>query len=267
MSKKHLYSCHYESIDDFLTDLDQRPFDPESPLGKKHASIGNGHKWEWYGTHTYLDAVSLARDGDPAAATTMAPARDLQLEARDFSKTLVYDVFGDHVDIGRYVSGLPECMASRQKRGKPIVNILVNVGALVNVDPPEVVERGRQVLSVLSALEASGYGTEITAISEAEGFPLGRRYRVSVKIKPASEYYNAPVIAHWLTSVSILRRLIFRHRETAPVDVQKKLYGYGTTVDPDTEFLESLENTIYFPALKAGRSYSKVVDQVLSKYA
>lgn len=255
----------YDSPPTFLAALESRGFQP-GILGdpSSRSSESNG---SWSGTDTYDTALQLAISGDPKVAATIQP-RDVDLSAHGALNTTVYDHSGDSVDVGRYLGGDPECMMSMRKKGKPIINILVNIGANSGISASVLQSRGKAILEIMSGLETNGYGVEITLVSETQSV-YGLRYRVSIKVKDSKEYFNLTGLAYWLTNPSVLRRLNFRHREGEPSDVQASIgSGYGSTADVPQSDLDMMPDCVYFPAVQdndTGR-YERAIQQIIETY-
>lgn len=262
----------YESPEQFLGALNTREL-PEGLLSDCNNSSGTDSRYrKWAGTADYSEAMRKAIEGDQEVAKQIQP-KDIHLANHGALASTVYDVSGCSVDVGRYLSGEPECMATRRRKGKPIVNILVNIGVSADIDPEVVRGRGRAVLEIMSGLEANGYGVQITLIAETAcgGYYLTREmlYRVQIKVKGSGEYFNPVSLAYWLTCPSVLRRLNFRHREGEPADIQEKIGpGYGSTADVPKEELDTMQDCIYFGAIESNDTgqYTRAIEQIMEQY-
>lgn len=95
---------------------------------------------------------------------------DTEIQGGESSgKELLYDVTGDMLDVGRFLSGEPEVFGSltngnpRNKR----VNIIVHVGFTANVDQSYINQRGARVVRLVDWLESQNIRTQVTGVYNA----------------------------------------------------------------------------------------------------
>lgn len=252
---------YYDSPALFLAALAERKV-IMGALGQQMSSEGSGHGG-WAGTGTYADTIKMATEGDYTTANKIKP-RDVALTQHGAMNKITYDYAGDNVDVGLYLSGEPECMASLRRKGKPIINILVNIAASSYVDANVIRARGKAILEIMSGLEANGYGVDITICNN-----LRQDYRLTIKVKDAKEYFNLPMLAYWLTNPSVLRRLYFRHVEQESTAIQSMLsWGYGSPADIPQDELDKMPDCVYFPIVRdndTGR-YERAIEQIMETY-
>lgn len=189
--------------------------------------------------------------------------------------TTIYDYAGCSVDVGRYLSSEPECMMSLKKRGKPIINILVNVAANCFIERTAIEARGKAILEIMSGLETNGYGVDITIVNYVHGggFMGGGnrdlRYRLEIKVKDSKEYFNIESLAFWLVSSSVLRRLYFKQAEQESPQIQDDIgNGYGGALNLEQEKLDAMPDCVYFPMIEDNNSskYEQSIKQILETY-
>lgn len=264
-------SYSYESPEEFLAALVTRGVNSSGVIGRRPGSENtDSYTKTWSGVGSYQEAIDKAMHGDPVVAEKIKP-KDIHLSAHSALISTVYDTSGCTVDVGRYLSGDPECMGTRRKKGKPIINILVNVGACFGIDPEVMRNRGKSILEIMSGLESNGYGVQITLIAETRcgGLSEKLRYRVQVKIKGSGEYFNPVSLAYWLTCPSVLRRLNFRHREGEPTEIQDIIGSeYGATTNVDQEELDNMPDCVYFGAVESNDTgqYERAIEQIMETY-
>lgn len=273
LAEKAGYQHYYDSPAEFLEYLRANPVIP-GIVGNQLSSQSRGTDGGWRGRYsTFQEAERAATNGSLDIAAKIMP-RDISLEQSTALNTQVYDYAGDNVDVGRYLSGEPECMSSLRRKGKPIVRLLVNIAASANVDARVLEERGRALLDIVTGLEANGYSTDIVIfnrVSRGAGGDKGQGYPIywAVKIKDSKEYFNILTMSYWLVCPSVLRRMYFAQAERWPTEVQDVAgWGYGRPADIEQADLEKLSNTIHFPRVEhGGGDWKKYTEEVLKRYA
>jgi len=215
----------------------------------------------WVDTDSLSEAICKAKTGDPEVAKLISP-KDVELASCGNASRTCFDVAGDYVDIGRYLTGEPECMGTTKKTGKPIINIMINASILSDISSESIQERGRAVLEIMSGLETNGYNVEITLVFSIEN----NMHTVYLKIKDSKDYFNLHSLAFWLTSSSVNRRLKFRLIEGCK-GAKKITGGYGASSDLSKAELDSMPDCIYFPRLKDNNGgYKIAIAEVLENY-
>lgn len=266
MKSEKIYYSHYESPDAALLALETAPIVPGMCGNRRASDCPHDYGGDsWAETKNFAQAVAKARAGDPEVAKQIRPYECELNPAGNLSK-IVYDYAGDTVDVGLFMSGEPECMMSLRRKGKPIVNILVNISASSFVTRQTLEARGKAILEICSGLEANGYGVDITVIVRS-GY--SSQFSWAVKVKDSKEYFDLHSLAFWLVSPSVLRKLFFRAAETQPVHVQRIIGdSYGVPYDLGKEELDQMPDCIYFPKVtnNDSLSYQKSIKQVLETY-
>lgn len=174
----------------------------------------------WHGTNTFDQAVEIARKGwaEGAAealkirASVEAAVRDL-INAR--STTYSYDVAGEFVDVGRFLSGEPECFGIEFNDGgsiaRPVVKIVANLAASGSVSPQSLFIRGAAIVAAIDILEALGRRVEAWV---AKGSTKSRRggehvHETHVLVKRADQPLDVDRLAFAIAHPACLRRLCF----------------------------------------------------------
>lgn len=241
-----------------------------SACGRAESSSKPG---DWSGKFSYLEALNAAEKGDPEEAKNITPSDHL-LGYNNMTNTVVYDYEGSNVDIGRYMSGEPECMISMKRKGRPILTIVYNLTTSCTVDADTMRAKGRILLNTITGLEQNGYGVElimcVTAKASCSYLESGPILTATfIKVKDSKEYFNADLLAYWLVDPSAFRRLWFRECEVAPEWVQEGLSNsYGSVGDLPTGFLKKKPHWIYFPrTLQTTEATTKRMKEILEKYS
>jgi hypothetical protein len=113
----------------------------------------------------------------------------------DLTFRTAYDVAGGAVDVGRFVSGEPECMISyplEAYRAAPVITI-VSCMSLGFVSRQEVLAQGRAVVALVRAIEATGHKVELwsdnvtTFGGKWQDHPRNKMHTVKVLLKGAND--------------------------------------------------------------------------------
>lgn len=159
-----------------------------------------------------------------------------------------YDVSGGSVDIGRYMSGEPECMMAQTINPLSAVSVLMNISARANADAEHLYNRGIAVAAVIHALQSSGRGVSLkVGESVSSG---GDRHITEITLQEFGEYIHAGRLAFWAAHPAALRLCIFRYNEQQSDDIRANLGfysgdGYGSP--EDLRKSEIPEGTVYIP--------------------
>jgi hypothetical protein len=148
---------------------------------------------------------------------------DLVLDGGDSAGIgIVHDVTGETINMGRFMDGDPDCMASltngtpRAKR----VRFLIDSGYAARVNASVVTECQKRTLRLIDWLESRQIRTSLTLISSLN----------TVHAEITAKHYHEPVNLNDIAVVAhpaYFRRLIFRAIEHSKTFE----YGYGTAGD------------------------------------
>ena len=221
-----------ESFDSFGEFIDR------AKANKAPLSSNKEEKNNWSGTKSLAKACELAHVG----WTKVRPQVDTilnDLESR-IAMTIgdrfvtTFRVTGCTVDMGRFMSGEPECMQDfslepEAGMGK-VVKVLVSGVTSANVSPDHIMSRGCAVLALVDTLHKLGVGIELWWESTIEGSD-SKTHAVSVKLHDSSEMLDINGVMFALAHPSMLRRLQFSVQEQSETAKQQNVgggYGYCT---------------------------------------
>lgn len=258
------------SYDDWLTHVAKpTPYGfAGSPSSK---NLGNE---SWAGTKTFAEAMDLARKGWPEGlAKVKAMAEQIWRVVGQEVKKLEfnYEVAGDDVDVGRFLTGEPENMMEYIEepsvgRGK-IVHIYVNTVASCGISQETMYNRGAAVLALVDALEKLGFSCcvqTIDAISERwSGDKNILRYNVT--LREAGEALDMDRLAFALAHASWLRRLIFSAMEQESPEL-RRMFGIGMGAYGNPEEARGATNDehgIDVPSLRYGAHHFESQDAAI----
>lgn len=175
----------------------------------------------WHGTNTFEQAVALAQRGWPEGAAAALELRaEVESAVRDLinarSTSYTFDVAGEFVDVGRFLSGEPECFGSEsQDYGntvRPVVKIVANLAASGSVSTKSLYVRGAAIVAAIDILESLGRRVEVWI---AHGSTKSRRggqsnvHETHVLVKKADQPLDVDRLAFAVAHPSTLRRLCF----------------------------------------------------------
>jgi hypothetical protein len=224
-------TLRFKSFDEFVETAKQ----PSPSANKADGSRGEREEGDaFYGTATFDDAVSLAATGWTEGARRCL---DLRASIADRVRDAVvarkagfgWDLTGVCVDVGKYLTGEPECWVATASDGEStsgaVVHLVANVAASAAVGGDALFVRGAVVFAAIDVLESLGHRVELTV---ARGTTVnGKTLQIFVPVKSASQPLDADRLAFCLCHPGFLRRLtwsvseqhgfIAKHTRPAPV--------------------------------------------------
>jgi hypothetical protein len=210
------------SYDDWLTHCAKGPI---AGAASRYGDSG------FCGTKTFAEAMDLARKGWPEGlAAVKAMAEQIWRVVGQEVKKLEfnYEVAGDDVDVGRFLTGEPENMLEYIEepsvgRGK-IVHIYVNTVASCGISKETMYYRGAAVLALVDALEKLGFSCCVQTIDAISERWTGDKnvLRYNVTLREAGEALDMDRLAFALAHASWLRRLIFSAMEQESPELRKQ---------------------------------------------
>jgi hypothetical protein len=229
----------------------------------------------------YTAAVAEAEQVAAAVEETVAA----QLFATTFNAS--YQCAGAEVDMGRFLSGEPECMIEsepiRIAREGRAVRICVPAGFVNSVGEEVVRQRGAAVLALVDILSRAQHPLEIWAVFVPANNSMKRRIVYKIEVQSASDPVDIGKIMFALAHPGMFRRLGFclMDTETDPKlrDNYSITHGYGlwpggaiNEIQPE-DVGEDGGATIILPPLTRGvswdhdRAVAWVTEQVQGLFA
>ena len=181
-------------------------------------------------------AAKLAVHGDVAKAKTLVPAivqnaNEVVSGSRTFDP--VYrDDGGLTVDIGRYITGEPECWLDVQETApslKRIVRVIVNTGTPHTVSAARVDKVGAAVGGAILGLQARGYTVELYFAKKTKSQTSDFTILASAPVNPGGGRIDGATLAAIFSSW-FHRRIIFSLWETQDAKTRSQIgvgHGYG----------------------------------------
>jgi hypothetical protein len=213
-----------------------------------HNAKDDSHKQDgdwWHGTKTFGEAVELANNGWPKGAERALQTRAVVERIVGFqsgrSQKWDYELVGDVVDIGRYLTGEPEHWLTEDTgdahQGR-VVKIVANVSISCGVSVESIFRRGACIATAVDAIEAAGKRCEVWLAYGAKTFGGGLTVQFFVPVKLASQPLDQDRIAYAICHAASSRRLCF--------SIQAQLGAPASTTCPSEVEVE--EGTIYLPS-------------------
>ena len=184
-----------------------------------HSGDYGGHssgKRHFYGTSSFDEAAKLAREGwrDGVAKVQEIRATIAQAVQSIVSRradSIGYDVFGEYVDVGLFLTGEPECFGVRvcdDSISNGVVRINVNIAVSGIVSHRAIFARGAAAIAAIDVIEASGRRVEVYGVDGSLTYDK-RIHETLVLLKSASQPLDIDRLVFALCHPSCLRRLCF----------------------------------------------------------
>ena len=207
------------------------------------SSIPNGDSrladTEWPGA-SWAEAIQLAIDGwqVPLAEADISVAQLREGAGLSHSVTVLeptWDVTGAEVDVGAYLSGIPECMVDAvprevSRRGK-VISFLVPAGYSNTIGHQAITNRGLALATLCTAIIEAGHSVEIWSAFTA-WLRVGKtkkRFRSVARVIEAGEPFDVGRLIFAVAHPAMLRRLWFGVWDARSADVATamKAGNYG----------------------------------------
>lgn len=224
--KKIVVDC-FDSVGDFVGYCT----DPKNTVrkGLSVASDNTGRD-DFFWTSTFDEAVTLSRVGWPEGTAKVTKYRNaldsfVTAAATAKSRQFGFDVTGDYIDVGRYLSGEPEVFGTEFEDGDSIrgkvVSIRLNASVSGSVSADTICARGVTALVAVDLLESLGVRCEVVVASGSRSSDWGgcgndptiERYDFNVVVKQAGEPVDPDRLAFAVAHPSFFRRFGFRCEE------------------------------------------------------
>lgn len=203
------YRTEFENYGEFLALCEQ-----ELPPFEESRRCAPSERWDL--NCGFAGALKLARDGWPEGRKTISEISEKldSLVGETIRKAdIQWEVTGDFVDIGRYLTGEPECMGQFTEIELPstgkIVRVMVNLSASAGIDSHDMVKRGAAAVALIDALESCGRQCELFIVSAQTSTYGNGTHETIVPVKRAGEHMELDRLAFTLAHPANYRRLFF----------------------------------------------------------
>jgi hypothetical protein len=204
-------TVRFDSFDAFLTQACVVPSQQDSSSSRSTTVDKN-----WAGTKNFEDAKKLAVAGwAEGAAEALSLRASIDAAVREIvcarQAAYTYDLTGDSVDVGRFLSGEPECFVTQTDNGESsngkVVRLVANLAASGSVSSKSLFARGAVILAAVDIIEACGHRVELhIAHGSSNSHETFQQFAL---IKSASQPLDVDRLAFCLCHAACLRRLAF----------------------------------------------------------
>jgi len=251
------YEARFDSISElaeYANSDTQRVFDHHSKLNKPRQSWDFGAGFD--------GAMAMVNNGWPKGAEKIAELAKAMYDkiipkVNAFTGT-EHAVSGACVDVGAYLTGVPECMIEfvpQDNIGTRPITMIISSGVNGGTDADYINNRGAAILAAIDALEQRGCAVSVEMESTVVPYQHDTDHYVTYRtmIKHHGQVFDIDALAFPLTHPAFHRRLVFGAREHAPDRYFKALdipirYGYSTdypeSFDADTIYIGTINNDI-----------------------
>lgn len=210
----------------------------------KGASSQNGSE-DFTGTASFADAVTLARYGYTEVRPQVEALMEIMEErlAERFGNRFVteYAVCGGSVDMGKFVTGEPECMLDWAQEPAAsmgrVVKVVIAGSVSWQIEKEWIMSRGTAVLALVDTLHKLGVGVEVwweSTVSGGRTPDEANRFTTAVKLHDSSEPMDIDNLMFALAHPSMLRRMVFSVQEQSRYRKEQGAHdgsGYGRPED------------------------------------
>jgi hypothetical protein len=238
----------------------ERLSDRHKPSTKDLASERNEEGTSWDLNTSFSQARALAEGGWTDKADDLWQFVRALSPKVEIGTAMRFDVTGESVDVGRYLSGEPECMISELVTPQSAVKVLVNISAASACDATIMFNRGIALAAIIHALQSSGRGVSLTIVENVTG---GRgEHETTVELQRFGDYINPGRLAFWVAHPAALRRCVFRYNEQQSNAVRDQFgfrdgggYGYPNEMSETARSGDAPEGVVCIPYLKYRDEY------------
>lgn len=171
----------------------------------------------FYGTSSFGEAAKLAREGWQDGVNRVQQIRAkiataVQSLVSRRAESIGYDVFGEYVDVGRFLTGEPECFGVRvsdDSSSNRVVRINVNIGVSGSVSHSAIFSRGAVAIAAIDVIESSGVRVEVYGVHGSLKSDGSAIHETHVLLKSANQPLDIDRLVFALCHPSSLRRLCF----------------------------------------------------------
>lgn len=213
MSKQTIVR-EFDNVSEYLAYLADNK--PAAGVRDEHTDTSRPH---WFGSPNYEAAERLVETGWADGAKKVADRRsqfDAFLTAAKAAKASRWDwdVTGQFIDVGRYLTGEPEVFGAEYDDGESnsarVVSIRLNSCVSCSVSPESIIARGVTTLVAVDLLESCGIRCEVILSQATES---STHVDHNVVVKKPSEPVDVDRLAFWLAHPSAFRRFGFKAME------------------------------------------------------
>lgn len=210
----------------------------------------------WGGTETWEEAIDLARNGWADGRAIVEKFRAVISERIQSSigvqQICDWQLAGSEVDVGRFVTGEPECMiefheVAAERPSAKFAKVVFNMTTSAGVSPEQMQIKGAATVALIDTLESQGVRVEVLLVTETQvdKTETGRGLRIQAQVKATEEPVEIDRLAFALANPATFRRLGFAIHET--INPSEEV-GPDDCYGPVSNVPESMRGDIYVGA-------------------
>lgn len=246
------------SLNDVVTWLEQTP-----RTWSAHNSVEHRAENAWDMGVGYDGALALARNGWHNGAVGLYDALNARPAPVTMHSKTTNSVAGEYPDVGRYLSGSPDCMRRRghDAGARPVLTLVCNVTPMWDVSAQCTSNFGSALAALIDKLEASGRRVELYSVFSTQ---LARGdYVFGWNVKQARDPMDLSAVAFSIAHPASLRRIGFAMEERTPQDWRMSNYGMPRNLTQADAELMGLENAFVINGTGRSLSVCTTVDAAL----
>lgn len=257
--KDRRYKAHFENLLDVERHLASTP-----KLWSCSTSTGHNGDVKWDLGVGFSGAMKLAREGWPEGAEDVGE-RLTGVPARAKAKRDAFGVAGYRPDVGRFLSGQPDCMVTKGELqgNRPAVVLYVAMGGASMITANQFINFGAAVVACIDQIEAAGRRVEVNG-TWASDTDKGKIF-FSWNVKQAEDPVDLGALAFSLGHPAAARRLAFALAEHSPQRLETYSYGTPITVTQD-DVVEAPDSAVFLEGMTKQYDRCKTLEDAL-RYA
>lgn len=249
---------HYKSFYEFVGRQDVREWVESDKFTRSSSNDMSKYLGE-------LDGLLSESDPKGLVAEFLKVRQQLKPEA--VALTTVYDVMGDYVDMGRFVTGEPECMVDyHYDSAIKFLDVEISIGRPWIVENYQAMEYYNNILNIIDALEANGFRCKITVVThwvqllKGTYTPSGREYRAIIELKNYEEVLDYKTFALLVLDNDFMSHFIIPYTDRCKHYVnQTKTIGLDL-LDAENIRNKQTQDKIYLPCMYHRRFGSSITN-------
>ena len=224
--------------------------------GKEHrrrshwtGQMAKKHTMTW----NFEEAMNLARYGwreglEKAKNLEKIDFQITETFQQNYDIKTQYNVAGGAVNIGRYLSGMPDCMrcmhiSNYHSLPARIQKVFIISDYAIDTNPNEILQHGYKVYQIINALEMANIQTDITLAFGVNKWCMYYQndydfYETYINIKKTEDVIYPEKMIFCVAHPSMFRRLVFSEEEKNSYFIREKFhfhyddgeFGYGKHV-------------------------------------
>lgn len=208
----------YKNLEQFITDISTEDYPQMS-------SVKEGR---WSGSESFKQSITDAREGLNLGAVDLGINQKEKLH--DYINRATYAVSGGTVDVGKFLTGEPECMIDFQTEDAPKF-VTINVDVSESCGTPDEVFRRKSIAvgCLVDELENNGFRVKLNVVTNCDRRNGFKKLVGVICIKDYQEKLSVAQITGCV-SQGFFRRLLFAFMEKhSPTNPDNDAYGYPST--------------------------------------